>query len=606
MLHNLILIALFSPLLSSIVSALFIRSPKKLGIFSSILIGISFISSFLLFVFYENSFSYSLFDWLNVGNFKLSFGVLIDPISLVMINTVTLVALIVHVYSIFYMDEDKSINRYFSYLGLFVFAMMILVMSDNFLGLFFGWEGVGLCSWLLIGFWFENNDNTKAANEAFIINRIADLGMLMGLFYIYWNTGSLQYSEVFAQIPNLSNTTITLIAMFLFIGAMGKSAQFPLHTWLAKAMAGPTPVSALIHAATMVTAGVYLLVRSNEIFALAPSVNIVITYLGVFVALFAASMAMVSNDLKKIIAYSTLSQLGYMFVACGVGAYWVALFHLFTHAFFKSVLFLGAGNIMHACKNELNIKKMGGLYKDLKVTAIIMIIASASLSGLPFLSGFFSKDKILESAFSTGYLDIWILLLLGAMMTTFYSFRLILLVFFVPSKEKNSHTHDAPKYVLYAMGILGVLSISAGWIINSFEKFINIPFELNIEHSTHYVMILITVLAVIITLVYTICKYKQPIKEPTSKINTILKNEYYIPYLYSNIFVKLYKKIAEFLYEIIDQKILDKFYEKLAFSVFNFGIVLRKLNTSNLSIMIYFVIVGFLLLLLTNFIRILL
>jgi NADH-quinone oxidoreductase subunit L len=398
-------IALFAPLSGAIFSAIFGNTPKRMftGIVNSALLGVSMIASIILFSYIYSGgeiVHVNMLDWIVAGNIYIPFGFVVDQVSVTMMVVVTVVSTMVHIHSIGYMDHDKGFNRYFSYLSAFVFSMMILVMSDGFLGLFIGWEGVGLCSWLLIGFWYHKESASWAANEAFIMNRVADLGMLVGIFLIYWNLGTLQYDEVFANIGTLDLDIVTLIGIFLFIGAMGKSAQFPMHPWLADAMEGPTPVSALIHAATMVTAGVYLVIRANEIYSLIPNVGFFIASLGAFVAIFAASMALINNDLKRIIAYSTLSQLGYMFVAAGLGAYWVALFHLATHAFFKSVLFLGAGNVMHAMDNELNIKKMGGLHSQMKATSIIMTVASLALAGIFPLAGFYSKDLILEVAFN--------------------------------------------------------------------------------------------------------------------------------------------------------------------------------------------------------------
>ncbi|HIP20953.1 MAG TPA: NADH-quinone oxidoreductase subunit L, partial [Sulfurimonas sp.] len=332
-------IALFAPLVSSLFAALFTATPKKkfVGIIASLLIFTAFVASSMLLTHVlsgEEIVHVELMTWMATGNLYIPFGFVVDQVSVTMMMVVTLVSTIVHIYAIGYMDHDSGFNRFFSYLSAFVFSMMILVMSDNFVGLFIGWEGVGLCSWLLIGFWFHKESATWAANEAFIMNRIADLGMLIGIFLVYWNTGTLQYDGAFAAFHDLDHATLTWIGIFLFIGAMGKSAQFPLHTWLADAMEGPTPVSALIHAATMVTAGVYLVVRSNELYALIPNVGLFIASLGAFVAIFAATMALVNRDIKRVVAYSTLSQLGYMFAAAGLGAYWVALFHLMAHAFF--------------------------------------------------------------------------------------------------------------------------------------------------------------------------------------------------------------------------------------------------------------------------------
>jgi NADH-quinone oxidoreductase subunit L len=378
---------------------------------------------------HEDAVHVKMIDWIHAGGLYIPFGFIVDQVTATMMFVVTTVSTVVHIYSIGYMSHDKSFNRFFAWLSAFVFSMMVLVMSDNFAGLFIGWEGVGLCSWALIGFWYHKESASWAANEAFIMNRIADLGMLIGIFLVYWNFGSLQYDEVFAQVANKDHALLIMVTAFLFIGAMGKSAQFPLHTWLADAMEGPTPVSALIHAATMVTAGVYLVIRANPLYGEVPEVSYFVASLGAFVALFAASMALVNRDLKRIIAYSTLSQLGYMFVAAGLGAYWIALFHLMTHAFFKAVLFLGAGNVMHAMDDELNIQKMGGLISTMTHTGLIMIIASLALSGIFPFAGFFSKDAILEVAFAENAYILWAMLLVGAGLTAFYSFRLVMLVF---------------------------------------------------------------------------------------------------------------------------------------------------------------------------------
>ena len=608
MINNIILIAIFAPLCASLIASLFARQEKNMtiGWINTALIASSFVSSIFL-LFNNEQITLNLYQWIQAGNLKLNVSFLVDQVSMSMLSMVTFVSLIVHIYSIFYMKDDKSFNRYFSYLSLFVFAMIVLIMSDNFLGLFFGWEGVGLCSWLLIGFWYENTNNAKAANEAFILNRIADLGMLIGILMIYQTFGSLKYQDVFELLQNPSQyTNISLIAMFLFVGAIGKSAQFPLHTWLAKAMAGPTPVSALIHAATMVTAGVYLIIRVHPIFELASNVGYGIAILGTFVAISAAMMALVCNDLKKIIAYSTLSQLGYMFVAAGLGAYYIALFHLITHAFFKSVLFLGAGNIMHATHGELNIHKMGGLYKKLKPTAIIMIIASASLAGLPPLSGFFSKDLILETAFSGDYFIIWGFLLLGAIFTAFYSFRLVLLVFFVKPKEiKYLHkAHESPKFVLYAMSLLTFLAITAGWgheIFKSFVLFVLPDFDPAIvPHYLYYVSLILTVFLVGFSILFAIYKY---IKSPFSKywkkniIYKILQNEYYIPALYNKIFYIPYQKISILAYNIIDIKLIDKNIDNIGYAVIKIGLFFKAIKTSKLDVMIRLIAIGFVLLL---------
>lgn len=604
MLYN-ILISIFAPLLAFIIAGVFAQSSKInfIGVICSFLIILSTISSFILFeiVSTEGNISVYLADFIYVGLLRVDFGFIIDPISAIMMITVGVVSSVVHVYSIGYMEHDEGFNKFFSYLGLFVFSMLVLVMSDNFIGLFIGWEGVGLCSWLLIGFWYEKKGISWYANEAFIMNRVADLGMLLAIFLIYHHVGSLKFEDVFVEVANLPHNVVVWIAGLLFIGAMGKSAQFPFHTWLADAMAGPTPVSALIHAATMVTAGVYLVIRVNVIFADAIFVSNFIVYLGAFVAVFAASMALVNRDLKKIIAYSTLSQLGYMFVATGLGAYSIALFHLMTHAFFKSLLFLGAGNIMHAMNDELDIKKMGGLYKYMKPTAILMIIASVALSGFYPFAGFFSKDKILEAAFSSGNFVVWLMLLVGAMMTAFYSFRLIMLVFF--DRQKYLHEpHEAKLFMLIALIPLGVLAMFTGFFEGKFHAItikIIPEFVMNIKHSTTIILMIITLTLVAISTAFAIFVYKSGFFKQSlenKNIYKILLNQYYIPQFYDKFFVKVYYIIANKCAKI-DSAIIDRSVDFIAKTISNFGSKINKIHSGDLSLMIRWLVVGFLILL---------
>jgi len=549
-----LLIALFAPLASAIFAGVFIRAKDKMfiGVICSALVILSTIASLALMELVSDNrlISVSLADFISTGFLDAKFSFLIDSVSAVMMVVVGIVSSVVHVYSIYYMWDDENFAKFFSFLGLFVFSMLVLVTSDNFLGLFIGWEGVGLCSWLLIGFWYDREGYSWCANEAFIMNRIADLGMLLGIFLIYLNFGSLRYEVVFANAAGLEPEILTLIAALLFIGAMGKSAQFPFHTWLADAMAGPTPVSALIHAATMVTAGVYLVIRTNSIFALAPEVSGFIVCLGAFVAVFAASMALVHNDLKKIIAYSTLSQLGYMFVAAGLGAYWIALFHLATHAFFKALLFLGAGNVMHAMKDDLNIQNMGGLYKFMRPTAILMCVGSLALCGFYPFAGFFSKDKILEAAWSADAYFIWALLFAGAAMTTFYSVRLIMLVFFGKQKFTH-HPHEAKGFALIAMGVLAVPAAIAGFFEHDFAEFVLsiLPgFKISIPHGVEVILIAITlamISAVAIGTIWTYGKGKFSQNLKNCKFYKILIAQYFIPQIYERVIVRGYAKLSE-------------------------------------------------------------
>ncbi|AFL67494.1 NADH-quinone oxidoreductase subunit L [Sulfurospirillum barnesii] len=602
--------ALFAPLVSSLFVALFASRPKMLftGVIASILIAISMVSSFVLLIDVNThgALHVNMMDWIVAGNLYIPFGFVVDEVSVIMMVTVTLVSTVVHIYSIGYMDHDKSFNRFFSYLSAFVFSMMILVMSDNFVGLFIGWEGVGLCSWLLIGFWYHKHSASWAANEAFIMNRIADLGMLMGIFLIYWNVGSLQYEDVFATLEELDSVLVASIGMFLFIGAMGKSAQFPLHTWLADAMEGPTPVSALIHAATMVTAGVYLVIRCGELYSMIPDVGFAIASLGAFVALFAASMALVNNDLKRIIAYSTLSQLGYMFVAAGLGAYWIALFHLMTHAFFKSLLFLGAGNVMHAMHDELNIKKMGGLYGSMKATAILMSVASVALAGIYPLAGFFSKDKILEVAFNEGAYFLWFALFIGAGLTAFYSFRLVMLVFFGEKEytKYGLHPHEAQPFVIYALLPLGLLAVIAGWFEHTFEGFTTRllkSYEIHIAHGTEMILIASTLGIALGGIAFAVYKYRRggfSKKWEEGFVYRLLSNQYYIPKLYELYIMRPFTLLSQFVWQKIDMKVVDFTVDAIARTIYKTGEKSRKMQSGNLSDMLRWMVVGMVVLLL--------
>ena len=408
---------LFLPLVAAIISGFFGRiiGDKGSQIITSLFVSISAILSIIvLFNVVTNGYSENLIiaTWINSGSLNVNWSVNIDPLSAVMLVVVTLVSALVHIYSIGYMSHDPHKSRFMSYLSLFTFAMLTLVTSDNFIQLFFGWEGVGLCSYFLIGFWYKKESANAAAIKAFVVNRVGDFGFALGIFLIFYLFGTVNYDEVFQQIPNITEknlvflgvgvNAVDLICLLLFIGAMGKSAQFFLHTWLPDAMEGPTPVSALIHAATMVTAGVFLVVRCSPIYEYSELALSVITVIGMVTAIFAASVALVQTDIKKIIAYSTCSQLGYMFFAAGVGAYNVAMFHLFTHAFFKALLFLGSGSVIHSFKDEQDINLMGGVWKKLPYTYALMIIGTLALTGFPFLSGFYSKDAIIEFAYLRG------------------------------------------------------------------------------------------------------------------------------------------------------------------------------------------------------------
>ncbi|WP_299547173.1 NADH-quinone oxidoreductase subunit L [uncultured Helicobacter sp.] len=603
--------ALFAPLIGSLFGIPFASKKKFLGVgvFASLMLGVSCFASLLLFVYTFQggvALKVTLMDWIGAGGLYIPFGFLVDSVSATMMFVVTLVSLCVHIYAIGYMSHDTSFNRFFVYLSAFVFSMLILVMSDNFVGLFIGWEGVGLCSWMLIGFWYERDSASFAANEAFIMNRIADLGMLLGIFLIYWTFGSLNYEEILGNVYEAPKELLIAIGVLLFVGAMGKSAQFPLHTWLADAMEGPTPVSALIHAATMVTAGVYLVIRANPLYSMIPEVGFAIACLGAFVAVFAATMALVNKDLKRIIAYSTLSQLGYMFVAAGLEAYWIALFHLATHAFFKSLLFLGAGNVMHAMHDKLDISKMGALYQPLKYTAILMILASVALAGIYPFSGFFSKDKILEAAFGSGAYVLWGALLLGAFLTAFYSFRLIMLVFFGEKKHKE-HPHEAYPYMLYAMLPLGVLAVFAGLFEGYFHHFIlqTLPdFHANLDNKTIWILILITSCVALSGIVFAVFKYKSggfSKKWEETFVYKLLSHQYFIPTLYDKIFIQNYFRLAKIAW-LVDKQVVDYIVDMIARILNSSGESMRWIQGGNLSKMLKIMFFGVVALLLFVFI----
>jgi NADH-quinone oxidoreductase subunit L len=431
----------------------------------------SFLLSVFLFVNFKYQYTVNLFDWISVGSLQIPFSYQIDQLSLLMLLLITGVGTLIHIYSIGYMHHDENVGKFFSFLNLFVFSMLILVLGANFVILFIGWEGVGLCSYLLIGFWNKNTSYNNAAKKAFIINRVGDLGFLLGIFLIYLTFNSVQYAEVFqkaslGQFGTYGVIVCTYITLLLFVGAMGKSAQLPLYTWLPDAMAGPTPVSALIHAATMVTAGIYLVLRSNVLFTLAPQTLEVVGIIGLATALFAATIGLAQNDIKKVLAYSTVSQLGYMFLALGVMGYTSSFFHVLTHAFFKALLFLGAGSVIHAMSNEQDMRRMGGLRKVLPITFLTMLIGCLAISGIPPFAGFFSKDEILSHVYEHSKV-MWAIGLLTSLLTAFYMFRLLFLTFFGEfrgTEEQRHHLHESPASMTLPLIVLAVLSAVGGFM----------------------------------------------------------------------------------------------------------------------------------------------
>ena len=584
------------PLFASIVSGFFgkLIGDRNCEIVTSLLVSISAIFSILVLykvVSYQFEDNIVIATWINSGSLNVNWSMKIDALSAIMLVVVTLVSSLVHIYSIGYMSNDPHKPRFMAYLSLFTFAMLMLVTSDNFVQLFFGWEGVGLCSYFLIGFWFKKETANSAAIKAFLVNRVGDFGFALGIFLIFYLFGTVNYIEVFELIPTIVDrkliflgfelNSIDLICLLLFIGAMGKSAQILLHTWLPDAMEGPTPVSALIHAATMVTAGVFLVVRCSPIYEYSELALNIITIVGMSTAFFAATVALVQTDIKKIIAYSTCSQLGYMFFATGVGAYNVAMFHLFTHAFFKALLFLGSGSVIHAFKDEQNIENMGGVWKKLPYTYILMIIGTLALTGFPFLSGFYSKDAIIEFAFlrgnTTGYYAAGIGVF-TALLTSIYSWRLIFKTFHgnYNNKEiKIEETHESPLIMLLPLILLSIGAIFTGFTfkelfigqgdMNNFWKdsiFFLKP--LSTEHPPFWFLILTPVLVTLsIPLSYYLFIKNTEFPKRIVKINrplyNFLLNKWYFDEIYEVIFIKSSKKIGLFLWKVFDIRLIDGF-----------------------------------------------
>lgn len=553
-----------------------------------------------------------LYTWIISGDFKVSVGFLIDPLTAVMLFVVTGVGSLIHIYSIGYMHGDKGYYRFFAYLSLFVFFMLLLVMGNNFLLLYVGWEGVGLCSYFLIGFWFEKRAAADAGKKAFIVNRFGDFGFALGVIMIFLTFGTIQYAPVFSQVKGVVGQTvnflglevdlITLIALLLFLGAVGKSAQIPLHVWLPDAMEGPTPVSALIHAATMVTAGVFMVARCNPIFNLSELAMNVVAITGAVTSLFAATIATTQNDIKRIIAYSTVSHLGMMFTACGIGAYAAGIFHLYTHAFFKALLFLAAGSVIHAVHHN-DIQRMGGLRKYLPITYATMFIAALSAGGIPGFAGFFSKDEILWSTFASGSpvgMLVWILITAVAFFTPFYSFRMIFLTFhgkFRGTHKEEHHLHESPKVMTVPLMLLAAGALGAGWIgiptllgggaqfTHFLEPVVGHP-ELHGTHADEWgimgISTTIAVSGIIIAAIMYLIKTGVPLilARRFSFIYRTLFNKYYVDELYSLIIVRPSLWIAySFIERFTDAKIIEGIVNGIPRSIGKFSEILRKIQT---------------------------
>ena len=585
----------FLPLLASIISGFFGKriGDKYCQILASTFVGISGILSLIIFykvLTQDYSSNRLLFNWITSGNFNVNWSIYIDSLTSVMLVVVTLISTIIHFYSIGYMSKDPHKPRFTAYLSLFTFAMLTLVTADNFLQLFFGWEGVGLCSYLLIGFWYKKSSANAAAIKAFLVNRVGDFGFAIGIFLIFFFYGTLNYNEVFQQTPllvkkeiiflGLEFNLITLVCVMLFFGAMGKSAQIFLHTWLPDAMEGPTPVSALIHAATMVTAGVFLVVRCSPIFEYSQTALNLVTIVGMTTAFFAATVALVQNDIKKIVAYSTCSQLGYMFLAAGIGAYNVAIFHLFTHAFFKALLFLGSGCIIHSFNEQQDIRSMGGVWKKIPYTYAIMVIGTLALTGFPFLSGYYSKDAIIEFAYlkdsTIGYYAVSIGIF-TALLTSIYSWRLIYKTFhgkFNNKEENLSSIHESPLIMLAPCCLLAIGAIFAGFAFkeifigyNNPEFWRNSILFLDVINTNHPPTWLISITPIIVIIAIPISYYLFIENEKILR-NFVIKNQFlynfllrkwYFDELYNFIFVEPIKRFGLFFWKKGDINTIDRF-----------------------------------------------
>ena len=571
----------------------------------------------------------NLFDWIKVGGINIPFSFQIDQLSILMLLIITGIGSLIHIYSVGYMHHDAGFGKFFAYLNLFIFFMLLLVLGSNYVIMFIGWEGVGLCSYLLIGFWFTNAAYADAAKKAFIMNRIGDLGFLLGVFLIISTFGSVSFAEIFPKAQGMisGDATLTLITILLFIGATGKSAQLPLFTWLPDAMAGPTPVSALIHAATMVTAGIYMIARSNILFTLSPITMSIIAIVGLATAIIAAIIALTQTDIKKVLAYSTVSQLGYMFLGLGVGAYTGAFFHVLTHAFFKALLFLGAGSVIHAMSDEQDMRKMGALKNKLPITFITMLMGTLAISGLPPFAGFFSKDEILAHVYEHNKL-LWVIGVLGAMLTAFYMFRMMFLTFwgtFRGTEEQKHHLHESPLSMTIPLIILAILSVVGGfigvpevlggghWLAHYlapvFEESTSRLGELALDHSTEYVLIAVSVGGVLIAIIYAYIKYIKnnhvPISdnESRSALAKLSYHKFYVDEIYDALIQKPLDHVSGFFFKVIDKAGIDGVVNGLGKGSLEASKGLRLLQTGNVGFYIFAMVIGVVAVLIYSFFK---
>lgn len=612
---NLALVLLLSPIIGFLFNVFF---GKKIGKTLSGTIGtFTVVVSFAVSIFFflkvnetHQAIVINLFDWIKFSNFSVKFGFLLDQLSLLWLLFVTGIGSLIHMYSISYMHDDENLHKFFAYLNLFVFFMITLVMGSNLLIMFIGWEGVGLCSYLLIGFWHKNQDYNDAAKKAFIMNRIGDLGLLIGIIIIASLFNTADFIGIHERILEGTNPAtlfwIGVAAFALFIGATGKSAQIPLYTWLPDAMAGPTPVSALIHAATMVTAGIFMITRLNFLFDLAPEVQNLIAIIGAITALVAATIGLLQNDIKKVLAYSTVSQLGLMFLALGLGAYQVAVFHVITHAFFKACLFLGSGSVIHALHGEQDMRKMGGLKKVMPITFITMLISSLAISGIFPFAGFWSKDEILMAAFHEN-MPLWIIGSVASIMTAFYMFRLMYLTFFKEfrgTEHQKSHLHESPSLITIPLIVLAMLATFGGlinfpgsyWLNHYLQPIISKVSHEEALNSTSYILMGIALVGAIVGITVAYIKYIKKSELPAEDenitgISKIIYNKYYVDEAYTMLIVNPLNAASRFFRDTVETG-LSKFVFGFGKATDAIGTQGRKVQSGSIGLYLFAFVLG--------------
>ncbi len=614
---ELIVVLLVAPFVGFLINGLlgkWLKGNEKLsGWIGSLAVLVSLVCSIIAFASLHGGaapFDETLYEWITGESFAFNIGFRVDALTSVMLLVITGVGFLIHVYSIGYMHGDEGYTRYFAYLNLFIFAMLILVLGNNYLMMFVGWEGVGLCSYLLIGFWYQKQSAIDAGKKAFIVNRIGDFGFLLGMFTLFAAFGTLDFASIFdaAEADNFQKvfgaSTLVIATLLLFVGAIGKSAQIPLYVWLPDAMEGPTPVSALIHAATMVTAGVYMIARSAVLYNIAHTGEVV-AWIGVLTAFFAATIALTQNDIKRILAYSTVSQLGFMFLGVGVGAYASGVFHLVTHAFFKGLMFLTAGSVMHAMANELDMRKMGGLKAKMPITHWTFLVGALAIAGFPFLSGFWSKDEILHSAWGSSPL-IYVIGLVTAFLTAFYMFRLIFVTFYGESRvesEVASHLHESPPVMWVPLAILAIPSALIGLLLgwggheSWFHDFTRSVFPETHHEASGNVFLFMAISSVVglagIAFAWTRYSKRVPSDEPTNALHKLLANKYYVDEVYNALIVQPIKNGSHFLlWRIVDNGIIDGIVNGVASIIRLIGGTLRRLQTGLVQSYIVSMVLG--------------